>query len=156
MNGGQIEIAREAMLATAIATDMLKGVSLATGTFPGYHMIQPFGTKARMAADRYAVAANGSSTPLAEGMLWAGKHLAKRREARKVLIVATDGIPDSIPAAQAAGVILGATQVDVIGYGISVDISEVIPRSQTLMHVNELPAALMAMLQDVLSLSLAA
>jgi len=156
VSGGAIEIAREAMLATALATGMLKGVAVATGTFPQFHMIQSFGTKARMVADQYAVAATGSNTPLAEGLMWAGKQLIRRREARKVLIVATDGIPDSIGAAQAAVEMLGSMQVDVIGYGISIDIENVIPRSQMLESVNELPDALMAMLKDLLSLSLAA
>jgi cobaltochelatase CobT len=152
----QILIAREAMLATAIATEMLSGVAVATGTFPGYNMLQTFGTKAKMTASNYAVAANGDSSPLANGMIWAGKMLAQRREAKKMLIVATDGIPDSVPAALSAGTALKAMNVAVVGYGIGVDISHVLPHSKQLANVGELPTALMALLQNVIVQPIAA
>jgi hypothetical protein len=125
----QIDLAGQAVLATALALEDLDGVSCWAAAFPGvyYHQIVPlkgFAERTRRVAGRFGLAAGGG-TPLATALWRAGFELIRRPEPRRLLIVATDGQPNDVDAAHD---ILGRCRtsgIEVIGLGIGQSLTEV-------------------------------
>jgi nitric oxide reductase activation protein len=125
----QIDLAGQAVLATALALEDLDGVSCWAAAFPGvyHHQIVPlkgFAERTRRVAGRFGLAAGGG-TPLASALWRAGFELIRRPEPRRLLIVATDGQPNDVDAAHD---ILGRCRtsgIEVIGLGIGQSLTEV-------------------------------
>ena len=94
-----IEVARASCFATAMALAQLPGVAVAAAAFPGQGEARGRGHGAfRRARDRqaarFASLEAGGGTPLAEALLWGAAQLFAQRQARRILLVATDGAYD--------------------------------------------------------------
>ena len=90
-------------------------------------------------------------TPLAAAMWRALPRLCSMRKTRKILIVFTDGLPDSVAAATAAVQDAESNGVEVYGIAYNVhSIQHVIPASVSIKHIAELPEAFSSLLLKTL------
>jgi cobaltochelatase CobT len=143
-----IGLARQAVLAAALAIEAIPKATVCVGTFPGDGLVIDFGERARYQPERFALATHGG-TPLAEAIAWMGPRLALRREQRKLLMVLTDGEPNNSAAAAAQIEILAAQGVDVCGIGINSDAGRAFfPRWQMITDVAQLPDAVLTTLRQ--------
>jgi uncharacterized protein YegL len=152
MEGQEIVTARNAALAMALAADMLPGICMAVGTFPGFDLVQPFGTQARRRAPFYGVRAWGG-TPTAQGVLWAAKHLFARPEPRRLIVVVTDGAPNDVDAARTAIDSARALGIEVHGLGIGAgsvgeNIVQLFGKGEAIASVDHLAGALFRLLES--------
>jgi nitric oxide reductase activation protein len=126
---GLIGLASQAVLATALALDAIPGAACWAAAFPGDRddrvvPLKRFEERACRVAGRFDLAAGGG-TPLASALWRAGFELSRRPEPRRLLVVATDGLPNDVGAARD---ILGrcrAGGIEVIGLGIGQTLAEV-------------------------------
>lgn len=104
MMGSKMDLALRAAYASAKCIKEMAGVTCNVGAFPWINNtlleVKPFGAKPDLKRF-YEVSANGG-TPAAEAILWAGQKLCLRKENRKMVIMFTDGAPDSYVDAAAA------------------------------------------------------
>jgi Mg-chelatase subunit ChlD len=99
---------------------------------------------------RYAGLEAGGATPLAEALLWAAGQLLARRNARKVLLVATDGAYDR-GLGRAMTSRLSQAAIETLGIGIVCDVSHLFGRSRSIASIAELPQAMFGLLLDSLA-----
>ena len=152
MAGAKIQIAREAVLATALALETVAGVQLATAAFPlGHKDVLPltgFGQRVQATLPRYGLTADGG-TPLAEALWWLAWQLLRRPEPRKLALIATDGAPNDWAAAQAIITRLTAAGIELVGIGIKTGLVQMLfPTSVTIWRLEELAPALFTLLQE--------
>ncbi len=119
---GALALASQAVLATALALNELSGVACWVAAFPGAasDRVVPlvgFAERARRVAGRFDLGAVGG-TPLANALWRAGYELSQRPEPRRLLVVATDGEPDDVGAAQQIIGRCRAGGIEVIGLGL--------------------------------------
>ena len=119
---GAMALASQAVLATALALNELSGVACWVAAFPGAasDRVVPlvgFAERARRVAGRFDLGAVGG-TPLATALWRAGYELSQRPEPRRLLVVATDGEPDDVGAAQQIIGRCRAGGIEVIGLGL--------------------------------------
>lgn len=146
----RIGLASQAMYATAVALDGLNGVSVAAGTFPAFEMALQFGEKAQLKAPHFHLIASGG-TPLAEAVLWASRMLMTRREDRKVLMVVTDGCPNSVTSAQAQLAAAEAHGIETMGLGINLPmVKNIFHKSAVIDSIEELSPAMLSMVRGTL------
>jgi Mg-chelatase subunit ChlD len=92
------DIANQATVSLALAISSIPKCDIATSMFPGVggdvSSITHRGQPVRSNLGRFSVDSSGG-TPLAEAMLYAARELAVSRRQRKVLIIITDGAPNS-------------------------------------------------------------
>lgn len=122
MQGIPIKLTCEAVFATAVALEGIDGVSSAAFTFPGNKVILPFGGKAKHKPDSFRLPAAGR-TPMDNAMYLGARLLNNQRKARRVLILVTDGRPDSPEATSVAAdhAIKTGIELYVIGIGDAVN-----------------------------------
>jgi Mg-chelatase subunit ChlD len=84
----------------------------------------------------------GGGTPLAEGILGIAPALLSQTNPRKLLIVVSDGDPNSVKTAQQALAHLQDFGVELLGIGINMDLSHLIEDSRTITQLAELPKAI--------------
>jgi cobalamin biosynthesis protein CobT len=152
MAGTKIQIAREAVLATALALETIPGVQLATAAFPlGHKDVWPltgFGQRVQATLPRYGLSADGG-TPLAEALWWLAWQLLRRPEPRKLALIATDGAPNDWAAAQAIITRLTAAGIELVGIGIKTGLVQTLfPTSVTIWQLKDLAPALFRLLQE--------
>ncbi|MFO1432577.1 MAG: VWA domain-containing protein [Candidatus Competibacteraceae bacterium] len=155
MAGANIQIAREAVLATALALETMAGVHLATAAFPvGRKDVLPltnFGQRVPATLPHYGLTADGG-TPLAEALWWVAWQLLRRSEPRKLALIATDGAPNDWMAAQAIIRRLTAAGIDLVGIGIKTGLVQTLfPTGVTIWQLKDLAPALFKRLQERLS-----
>lgn len=126
---GAMALASQAVLATALALNELSGVACWVAAFPGAasNQVVPlleFTERACRVAGRFDLGAAGG-TPLANALWRAGYELSQRPEPRRLLVVATDGEPDHVEAAQQIIRRCRAGGIEVIGLGIGQQLAEV-------------------------------
>ena len=154
-----IQIACDAALAVALAMDGVQGVSTSVAAFP--HVgnnkdddvltISDFGESFRKIAARFPAVGVQGCTPMAQAILWAGYHLHAASQARKILLVVTDGKPDSHAATADVITKLEQSGVEVMGLGINIDVGYLFSKSGRISSVSELAAAIFGMLQETLA-----
>ena len=125
----QIQLAGQAVLATALALEEIDGVSCWAAAFPGRHPhqivpLKGFAERTRRVAGRFGLAAGGG-TPLANALWRAGFELIRRLEPRRLLIVATDGQPHDEEAVSDILARCRASGIEVIGLGIGQSLTAV-------------------------------
>jgi nitric oxide reductase activation protein len=118
----RIAVAQRAALATALALQEIPGCAVAVAAFPGSaaDRVVPllgFTEQASRAAGRFALRAEGG-TPLAEALWWAGYALLRRPEARRLLLVVTDGDPADWEATRELIARCRNSGIEVVGLGI--------------------------------------
>lgn len=148
MAGHEIDVASKALYATACALHSLPGVSVGVGTFPGFVQVLPFGQHPRRNEVKFRLRSHGG-TPLHDGIVMARRQLSMRPEPRKLLMVVTDGQPDSPEAASAQILAAERSGLEVLSIGIGDGgdcVRELFRRWCHINEVNELPKVLLGAL----------
>lgn len=129
------------------------GVSVALTAFPGMQSgtVVPLLKHGQKAQAFHNVDAKGQ-TPLGEALWWALQRLVPLREDRKIVLIITDGAPDNPATAREA--IRSARHLGIEVFGLGIDaaaITSLLPgRGIDIQHLNDLPAALFALLSQAL------
>lgn len=91
-------------------------------------------------------------TPMGEALWWTMQDMLTLPENRKIILIVTDGSPDSIDCAVQAIAVAEATGFEVYGIGIGSDcIASLLPRqSRTIQTLSELSPAMFGVLQHAL------
>ena len=127
--GGRMALAGQAVLATALALETVPDVACWAAAFPGANRggvipLKPFAARASRVAGRFGLGAGGG-TPLAEALWRAAYELLRRPEPRRLVIVATDGLPDDPDRVRDAIGRCRAGGIEVLGLGIGQNLAEV-------------------------------
>jgi len=139
------DIANQATVSLALAISSIPKCDIATSMFPGVegdvssitHRGQPVCSN----LGRFAVDSSGG-TPLAEAMLYAVRELAVSRRQRKVLIIITDGAPNSGSEVRYMNSLI-ASHIDIYAIGInSTAVSHYFENWSVIKDVKELQKAL--------------
>lgn len=101
MRGWPIKLTCEAVYATAVALEGIEGITCSALSFPGNKVLLPFGSKAKRRSDHFRIKANGC-TPTDEAIYLGTRMLLSQRKSHRVLIIVTDGRPDSEGATKVA------------------------------------------------------
>lgn len=167
----QIELASQATLSLAFSLSHVDGVDVAAAAFPapgnnypggGYDYgrnvleLTRFGERVPATAARYAGLKVYGGTPLAEALLWAQHQLLMQRATRKILMVKTDGVPNDRNAALKVIRMGESAGIEIVGLGIGIDISPLIPESRMIASIDEMPRAVFSLMESKLALPLAA
>jgi len=148
-------IARKAALALALALDAIPKVSPAVTFFCGNNqnpvrIAVKHGESVQANAGRFGVLPDGG-TPMAEGIWYAAFELSKRREDRKMLIVITDGSPNSFLATEKAIALCEASEVEVIGIGVgTTSVRNLFSKSIVISDFNDLQKTLFQLMEKSL------
>lgn len=154
-----MRLACTACYATATALEAV-GTNVALTAFPGHYIqeqdswatVSPLirhGQRVHQQVDLGA----GGGTPFAETLWWAMQVMLPLRERRKIILVITDGEPDSGELAEDALNVAGRSGFEVYGIGIhSQSVSRLMPHRHGIIYsIDDLPAAMFRMLQTALA-----
>ena len=154
----QMELARESALACGLGLAEIEGVSLATAAFPAHdgHVVPltRFGEPVRRTAGRYASLFATGGTPMLEALLWGVDQLLVQPEPRKMCLIVTDGVPNNRETTTEVIRRCWEGGIEVMGIGIGGNaqyVSDLFPVSANVNGVNELAAAMFAMLSQALA-----
>lgn len=154
MSGVPIVLARQACFAVAKALENIKGVNPAVTAFPAMastSSVFPIMRHGQKVPDSFDINASGG-TPLAAALWWVMQTMLFLREQRKIILIITDGVPDSTHAATRVVGVAQKLGFEVYGLGIRDEhISHLLP--QTSRVINDLPdlaPTMFDMLQDAL------
>lgn len=151
----RIVIARETTLAMAYALNEVEGVNPSVFAFPGkdgasFSVTTLHRRGQQVSAQRFGVDANGG-TPLDLAAWYAGWDLLCADEARKILIVITDGDPNDRGGCVDVLKRMRDSGIEMVGLGIKKTIgSDLIPDSRRIDNIKELPTALFGLLEEKL------
>ena len=158
MSGEPLRLAAMACYAVALALERIKGVNVAVSAFPAGSAHDGV-TVAPLIAHGQRVHANldilaEGYTPLAQALWWVLQQMVLLKEERKIVVIVTDGEPDSVPAAQRVLRTAEALGFEVYGIGIqSAAIQALLPRASVGMKsLSELPEAMFMLLHRALVL----
>lgn len=158
-------LAMDTCTALGIALGQIDGVRVATSAFPAGSeecdrnvlVLNRFGEPVRKRAGRIAaVRADGHNTPLADAMLYGQYSLLSTKATRRILLPITDGVPDSREGVVDVVASCQRWGIEVMGVGIGLDISGVIPNSICITEVADLPTQMFELLRKQLVLKKAA
>lgn len=150
-SGDRIDLANQAVFASACALQAMPGVEVAVGAFPYRQLVLPFGGRANREQGRFQLRPVGS-TPMHEGITMAHRALGKRRNPRKLLIVMTDGEADCMATARAALDHAASAGIETFGVGIMTSyVEHLFPASTVVNDVNELPERMLTLLKTRLT-----
>ncbi len=140
--GTRLPIALEATLALALALEGISGVNPGVTAFPGNQDGSVFrlldhGQRVRQRAGAFSVAADGS-TPMTEAIWFGAAALLRCREARKVLLVITDGQPDDRISTLAILQRCRDSGIETVGIGLGIDVSHLFPVAIAINELQEL------------------
>ena len=154
MAGAPINLANQACFAVATALSHIRGVNPAVTVFPAVsetNSVFPVMRHGQTVPDMFDLRASGG-TPLAGAVWWVLQTMLPLKEQRKIILVITDGMPDSPLAASNAIGVAQELGFEVYGLGIRDEhISHLLPNTSKV--VNDLPdlvPAMFAMLQAAL------
>lgn len=154
MSGVPIVLARQACYAVAKALENIKGVNPAVTAFPAMasaSSVFPIMRHGQKVPDSFNINASGG-TPLAAALWWVMQTMLFLKEQRKIILIITDGIPDSTHAAIHAVNVAQKLGYEVYGLGIRDEhVAHLLP--QTSRVINDLPdlaPGMFDMLQDAL------
>ena len=157
MSNGALELANGVCYAVGKALQGIAGINLGITAFPGGRVngnkttVAPVLRHGEKLSNRFPKTAYGL-TPLAEALWWVMQQMCFLREERKIILIITDGEPDSVSAATEA---LGAAQkkdFECYGLGImSSEIAALLPHtSRVIDRLPQLAPALFALLEGAL------
>jgi hypothetical protein len=163
MGAAGIALAGKACFAVTSALHAIPSVSVAVSVFPGdsfneadgsYHWktVAPILKHGERMHSEFSIVSNGD-TPLGEALWWAMQQMQALKESRKIILVITDGHPDSRAAAKNAITTAKAIGYEVYGIGIgdNTGIHDLLPSaSMTIFSLPELAASMFRMLQNAL------
>jgi cobaltochelatase CobT len=149
-----IEVARAACYATALALQPVPGIAVAAAAFPGRSpgemtVLADFHERVDRQVARFASLEAGGGTPLAEAMLWGASELLGQPQARRIVLLATDGAYDTdLGRAMTARLLAGG--IEILGIGIHCDLSHLGLRSRRVVTITDLPQAMFELLLEAL------
>ena len=152
MSGASIQLARQSCYAVVKALSGIKGINPAVTAFPAAdyneNTVVPLLKHGERLPPYLSVKANGS-TPLAEALWWVMQTMLHLKESRKIILILTDGIPNSVSNAQYA--IHAAQKIGCEIYGIGImtnSINQLLPKtSLPIYNIDELTEATFKLLQ---------
>lgn len=157
MAGVEIEIAKRAGFALAMALESIPGVAVSTSVFPdsdgnwlAVKNLNSFHEPVRSRSLNYKNQSAGGGTPLSESLMAVAYDLVKQKEPRKILFVMTDGDPNDLKAAANSIRMIEQSGIEVCGLGIAHDVSHLFARNAKIDDINELSQAMFTMMQNVL------
>jgi hypothetical protein len=159
----RIALTTQVCHAVAIALDAIDGINVGVTAFPAGcptdggnandqgPTVCPILTHGQRMHPNFAVSATGC-TPLGEALWWVLQQMQPLPESRKMILVLTDGDPDSFPVARDAIEDGRRIGVEIYGLGIlSEAISKLLPEhSRTINDLSELAPAMFGMLRGAL------
>ncbi len=136
------QMACECALSIALSLEGFEDLDLGVTYFPGvnseYETALSFKESASVVASRFDQKPRGS-TPLAQALWHAMRLFDMQHRSRNIVIVITDGIPDSISRAQEALDALEKNNVEIYGIGINVNaIEDLIKKSVVIQKSSDL------------------
>jgi hypothetical protein len=152
-------LANAACFSVASALRRIRGVNVGVTAFPGTWdceepcTVAPILKHGQRMHTRFAARAYGS-TPMGEALWWTCQEMMTLKEERKIVLILTDGHPDSIPNTEAALDVTRAMGLEVIGIGIGQYgeyILKLIENSRVINGINELAPAMFGVLQQALT-----
>jgi cobalamin biosynthesis protein CobT len=154
MSGAAITLACKACFAVASALDAVHGVGVAVTSFPGgvCDTVAPLLKHKERPHDRFHIAAVGN-TPLAEAVWWVIRQMRSLTEERKIILLITDGMPNSLPLAQNAIMAARDAGLEVYGIGINTQsVKNLLPGDacRIINNLPELAPAMFSILQNAL------
>lgn len=154
MNGAPIVLARQACFAVAKALENIKGVNPAVTAFPALastSSVFPIMRHGQKVPDSFDINASGG-TPLAAALWWIMQTMLFLREQRKIILIITDGVPDSTHAATHAVNVAQKLGFEVYGLGIRDEhIAHLLPQaSRVINDLLDLAPTMFDMLQAAL------
>jgi cobaltochelatase CobT len=150
----RMEVAREACYAVALALQAVPSVSVAASAFPGrgrgtVTCLTRSGERVEQAESIFAGLEPHGGTPLAEALLYAAAALLAERNARRLVVVITDGeYPEEIgrPVIER----LARAGIESIGVGIACECGGIFPLARSIRHIGELAGTLFDLLREAL------
>ncbi|QRD62755.1 VWA domain-containing protein (plasmid) [Xanthomonas citri pv. citri] len=138
-DGQPIKLISEAVFATAVALEGIEGVSCGALTFPGNQVLLPFGRKAKTSPDAFCLHGSGR-TPMDHALYLGTRMLMTQRKSRRVMLLATDGRPDSVEQTSLAAeyVVQQGIELYVIGIGDAENVCD-FPNWLYLEQIEDLP-----------------
>ncbi len=154
MDGEAIVLARQACFAVAKALECIRGVNPAVTVFPAFSArpaVFPLIRHGEKVTEHFRVTASGS-TPLAPALWWVLQRLCALEEERKIILVLTDGAPDTVAPCLCAFKQAEGLGVEVYGIGINTAIiNRLLPgRNRVITALSELAPAMFEILQTAL------
>lgn len=153
----RLKVAMDTALAVGEALNGLQGVSFAVSAFPlgtaaGLGVVKDFQERLIHSMNRFASLGPAGSTPLSQAMMASGIRLLRRKEPRKLLLVTTDGEPDSNDPTRLAIRTLSSYGIEIVGIGIETQaVHGLFKDAMTIADVSQLPGELFATLQRLLT-----
>ena len=156
MYGKPMELATASCHAIASACSAIKGLNIAVTAFNGNYrgdvgLVYPLLKHGHPVHARFNLMPSGG-TPLAPALWWVMQQMCLLRENRKIILIITDGEPDSIPAAQEAFKQAQKKGFECYGLGIMCSsIATLLPHtSRVIETLPQLAPALFGLLEGVL------
>ncbi|MBQ7456332.1 MAG: hypothetical protein IJS54_01775 [Desulfovibrio sp.] len=154
MSGQAIKLARQSCYAVLKALSGIKGINPAVTAYPAFDLedsVVPLALHGKPIPPYLNVQACGS-TPLAQALWWVMQEMLPLKENRKIILILTDGIPDSVPAAQSAIETAEKIGFEIFGLGMHLRvIRDFLPKTSKVIYgLNDLPNALFGLLQQTL------
>ena len=154
MAGAPINLANRACFAVATALSQIRGVNPAVTAFPATtatNSVFPIMRHGQAVPDLFDIRASGG-TPLAGALWWVLQTMLPLKEQRKMILVITDGMPDTPLAANNAIGVAQKTGFEVYGLGIRDEhITRLLPHTSKVVNdLSELVPAMFTMLQAAL------
>lgn len=154
MSGTPIVLAKQACFAEAKALENIRGVNPAVTAFPAMastSSVFPIMRHGQKIPDNFDINASGG-TPLDAALWWVMQTMLFLKEQRKIILVITDGIPDSTHAATHAVTVAQKLGYEVYGLGIRDEhIAHLLPQtSRVINDLSDLAPVMFDMLQNAL------
>lgn len=154
MSGIPIVLAKQACFAVAKALENIKGVNPAVTSFPAMastSSVFPIMRHGQKVPDCFDINASGG-TPLAAALWWVMQTMLFLKEQRKIILIITDGVPDSTHAAIHAVTVAQKLGYEVYGLGIRDEhIAHLLPQtSRVINDLSDLAPVMFDMLQNAL------
>ncbi|WP_246299112.1 cobaltochelatase CobT-related protein [Desulfolutivibrio sulfodismutans] len=157
MSGAPIKLASQACYAVATALERIKGINVAVSAFPAGTAhdgvtVAPLIKHGEKVHAELDILAEGY-TPLAQALWWVLQQMVLLKEDRKLVVIVTDGEPDSVPATHTVLRTAEALGLEVYGIGIqSESVRSLLPRSSVnVKSLSDLPEAMFSLLYNALA-----
>lgn len=159
MSGPRMDLASRACYAVALALKQCRGVSVGVTAFPGSDTrtkitVAPILRHGEPVHHKFSMSGTGN-TPLGEALWWVIQRMYPLKEERKIILILSDGSPNSVPATRHALKQADALGFEVMGLGIQDNNMEfLLPPlgmpTRTIHDLSELAPAMFGMLQKAL------
>ena len=159
MGGCKMDLASRACYTVAMALEQCRGVNVGVTAFPAIESnnettVAPLVRHGERVHTKFALSAVGY-TPLAESLWWVMQQMLPLKEERKIILILSDGMPDSVTATKHALNNAKTLGFEVMGLGIQDNNLDVLlpplgMQSRTIHNLPDLTPAMFGMLQEAL------